>query len=414
MKILPNTAFVIFSSGAFGGAERRFANLFLHLNSNYPGKFYFIINHKLQKQLMRIFKDMPRVSVKVVGESSEEGKTKQNENTPHYLAAPDPFEIDEKTSFPRKTYWYFKNKYRQKELFYEIEKIRIEYGIEVFIGVFSGILPLVFYLNRTGKRPSVIFSNMDSWFSEVHSDMKKLWYRKYYSFNYAMENADMVDFLSPFVADGVKQRNVDIPEGKFDIAPSSFADYSRCKIGRKENFEIAFSSRLEPGKNPMLFLEAAEQILKSYPKIIFHILGEGSLEGDVRNFIASHELTNSISFRFHPNPPEIFAETSVFISLQSGTNYPSQSILEAMACGNAIIASDKGDTGMFINNTNGILVNLDLDSVVSAMKRLIEDPGFTKTLAAGAFKTATEDHTIEKMSEYYLSLIRKVHAKRNG
>jgi glycosyltransferase involved in cell wall biosynthesis len=414
LKILPNTAFVLFSSGAFGGAERRFANLFLHLNSVYPGKFCFIINHKLYQQLKRVFADLPEDGIIVTGEPPRVAEISKAESNIGYSLPPDPLELDSSTSFPRKVYWYYKNKMRQKKLFKEIERLKTEMNLGAVVGVFSGILPLVFYMNRAGKKPAVIFSNMDSWFSEVHFDMKKLWYRKYYSFNYAMENADMVDFLSPFVAEGVKQRNVNIPQDKISVAPSSFADYSKCRVGKKEKFEIAFSSRLEPGKNPMLFLESAEEILKSHPEIKFHVLGDGTLAEEVRNFINDRKLEKNITFRFHPNPPDIFAETSVFVSLQSGTNYPSQSILEAMACGNAIIASSRGDTGMFINSTNGILVELNKDSVVSAMKRLIEDPAFTRKLGNSAVKTATENHTIEKMTEYYIGLIKKVSAERNG
>jgi glycosyltransferase involved in cell wall biosynthesis len=414
LKIPPNTAFVLFSSGAFGGAERRFTNLFLHLNSLHPGKFCFIINQKLLTQLKRAFNDLPENNILLVGGNAEVSETIQPERSISAEVPPDPLELDRKTSLPRKIYWYFKNMYRQKKLFGEIEKIRQKKNIEVFIGVFSGVLPLAFYLGKRNNYPAVIFSNMDSWFSEVHSDMKKLWYRKYYSFNYAMENADMVDFLSPYLLEGVKKRNVSIPENRISIAPSSFADYSNCKTGKKERFEIAFSSRLEEGKNPFLYLEAAEEVLKSHPEVKFYLLGEGTLEGALRDHIERRGLCENIDFRFHPDPPEIFADTSVFVSLQSGTNYPSQSVLEAMACGNAIIASNTGDTGMFINNTNGLLVELSKDSVTAAMMKLIENPMLTKKLGEGANKTARESHTLENMTGYYLNLISKVSSAKNG
>ena len=386
MRILPNTAFVLFSSGAFGGAERRFTNLFLHLNLQFPGKFLFIINHLLYSHLEKVFDNLPEDRIKVVGEVFTSSGTGKSPAASQSSVPPDPVELDRRTMLPRKIYWYYKNKFRQGKLFREIDRIRNDNNIEVFIGVFSGILPLVFYLDQNTKQPSVIFSNMDSWFSDVHSDMKKLWYRKYYSFNYAMENVDMVDFLSPYIAEGVKHRNVYIPDSKISVAPSSFADYTKCRIGKKEEFQIAFSSRLEPGKNPLLYLEAAAEVLKSHPDVKFHLLGEGTLDAEIRNFITANGLQSNISIAFNPNPPEVFAETSVFVSLQSGTNYPSQSILEAMACGNAIIASNEGDTGMFINSGNGILVELNKDSLISAMKRLIEDPGYTKTLGEMRFQ----------------------------
>ncbi len=325
--------------------------------------------------------------------------------------SPDPMEIDSKTSYLRKIYWYHKNLRRQKKLFKIIEGYQKELDIKVFVGVFSGGLPLVFYTSQKTRSASVIFANMDSWFSDVHDDMKRLWYRKYYSFNGIMESADYVDFLSPYILEGVKKRNVKINDEAVAVAPCSFIDYSACKVGNKSKFEIAFSSRLEPDKNPMMFLEAAKVIHSKYPDVKFHIMGEGTLVYEIEGFIKDNKLEDAVTFRFHKNPPEVFANTSVFISLQSGTNYPSQSVLEAMACGNAVIASNTGDTGLFINENNGILINLSLDELVAAIEKLINDKQLTNKLGVYAREYAMSNHTTEKYINYFMDLLNKVYKK---
>ena len=66
----------------------------------------------------------------------------------------------------------------------------------------------MFYKENNITGVKIIFSDMDSWFSEVLPDKKKLWYRKYYSFNNILETADRVDFLSPYIANGVKKLGV--------------------------------------------------------------------------------------------------------------------------------------------------------------------------------------------------------------
>ena len=267
----------------------------------------------------------------------------------------------------------------------------------------------MFYFEQGNPEVKIIFSDMDSWFSDVLSDMKMLWYRKYYSFNYILEHADKVDFLSPYIAEGVKKLGVKIAPEKISVTPCSFIDYSKCSIGSKTGIEIAFASRLEPDKNPMLYLEAAREVLTDHPSARFHLLGEGSLVSEIMQYIADNNLSENVNFTFHKDPPQIFRETSVFVSLQSGTNYPSQSVLEAMACSNAIVASDTGDTGLFINPSNGILVQLNKDSVAGAIKKLIIDKAGTKTLGEEAAKFAKENHTIEKVSEYYAGLINSVY-----
>lgn len=274
--------------------------------------------------------------------------------------------------------------------------------------MFGGIIPLTFYMNESPSRAGIIFSDMDSWFTDVLEDAARLWYRKYYSFNYALENADAVDFLSPYILDGVRNRGIKLNEERSFVAPCSFIDYSKCVIGKKENFEISFASRLEPDKNPMMYLEAAKVILEEFPQVKFHLLGEGSLVYDIENFISQNKLNDSVNFRFHNNPPEIFAETSVFVSLQSHTNYPSQSVLEAMAGGNAIIATGNGDTHLFINEKNGVLIKPNAGSLATALRSMIINIKNTRMLGNYASAYARKNHTVEKYTEYYLDLIKKV------
>ena len=120
-------------------------------------------------------------------------------------------------------------------------------------------------------------------------------------------------------------------------------------------------------------------------------------------------MEENTNFIFHNNPPEIFSRTSVFVSLQSGTNYPSQSVLEAMACGNALIASNTGDTGLFINSGNGVLTMLNANAVADAMLQLIMDKEKTKQLGKNAREFVFNNHTLEKASGYYIEMIKSVY-----
>lgn len=332
--------------------------------------------------------------------------------TPTHYAdhSPNPVEADKETSYLRKVYRYYKNKFRQKNLYSVIEQYRRELDIKVLVGVFGGGVPLTFYTNQSPRKASVVFANMDSWFTDVHADMKKMWYTRYYSFNEIMEKADVVDFLSPYILEGVKQRKVNIDEEAIEVAPCSFIDYSKCSVGDKSSFKIAFSARLEPDKNPMMFLEAAKIIRRKYPEVKFHLMGEGSLVHEIKSFIEGNELNDSISFRFHKNPPEVFANTSIFVSLQTGTNYPSQSVLEAMACGNAIIASSVGDTEMFINKDNGVLIPLEINTLVRAIENLITDNEKTRVLGINAREYALKNHTAEKYIEYFSGIVKKAYS----
>jgi glycosyltransferase involved in cell wall biosynthesis len=414
MKI-PTTAIVLFNYGAFGGAPKRYTNLFRHLINLYPDSFFFLTNSILRGQIKEIYPKIDSSNLLVLDNNPiDPYLIQESSETPRLFSGitPDPIVVDRDSLLPRKIYWFYKNKLKQYSLFRKIEKYRKQMKIDVFYGVFSGILPLVFYLNSKPRKAGIIFSDMDSWFNDVHTDMKKLWYRKYYSFNYALENCDYVDFLSQYILEGVKQRGVNINDDSVSISPCSFTNYSHCAVGEKKNFEIAFCSRLEPNKNPLLYLRAAKEILKKHPFVKFHLLGEGSLVREIDSFIKDNNMSGSVNFRFHVNPPEVFKESSVFVTLQKFTNYPSQSLLEAMACGNAVVASDVGDTAELVNENNGIIVPLSLDKIVEALDNLIGHKEQTLRLGIKARNDVITVHTIDRFTEYFLNLIQKAYSKK--
>lgn len=416
---IPKTGLVLFNRGAFGGAPKRFSNLYFYLNRKYPGKFVYIINKHLLNQIKEIFPEQLEQANNIIVVDSENPETFESYSfpsgrlggafkpSPRYYkgTVPDLIETHKRTSFFRRVYQFFKNMLKQYRLHRRIEEMRQKHNIEVFVGVFSGILPLMFYMERKPNRPKVIYSDMDSWFTDIHPPSGSFWYRKYFSFNYALENSDTVDFLSPYVLKGVRERGIRIPDERVSISPCSFTDYSKCEVGDKKKFEVAFAARLEPDKNPMLYLKAARDILKKHPGVKFHLLGEGTLVNEIKDFIEDNRLKESVHFSFHPNPPEIFKNASVFVSLQANNNYPSQSILEAMGCGCAVVAPDNGDTHLLVKENTGILIPLEKNSLVAALEKLISSPELAHHLGLNARKFVLENHTIERYSEYFLNMI---------
>jgi glycosyltransferase involved in cell wall biosynthesis len=213
-----------------------------------------------------------------------------------------------------------------------------------------------------------------------------------------------VDFLSPFILEGVRKRGIAIPAERARITACSFTDYAKCKAGKKDKLSIAFAGRLEKDKNPMLYLDAVSPLAAKYPNVEFHIMGEGRLSSAVEEKVNSLGLPNIIFHGFVPNPTEIFSETSVFVSIQTTNNYPSQSVLEAMACENAVIATDVGDTRMFINENNGTLISLEKEQLQRAIEKYILNPEVALEKGKYASQYVRREFTIEKAADYYLGL----------
>jgi glycosyltransferase involved in cell wall biosynthesis len=75
-----------------------------------------------------------------------------------------------------------------------------------------------------------------------------------------------------------------------------------------------------------------------------------------------------------------------------------------MGCGNAIIATDVGDTRMFISERNGILIDLDVSKLVNAIETLYLNKDLREQLGIYAYSYVRENHSIEKMAGYYVDL----------
>jgi len=400
-----NYALVLLTKGIFGGAEKRFTQLFEHLSSKYPGKYYFIITWNLYYKILELFPGYPTENLIPIGLNSKAIKIKTIE-----ISNSKTYEMNH-PNFVKQIYRFIKSFNSQKKYFKEINKIRSEKNIKCFLGIYNGIIPFYFYLMKKRRDTGVIFCSMDSWFREILPNEKKYWYRKFSSFNYALENSDCIDFLSPFILEGVKKRGLKIKEKSVSITPCSFTDYSKCRMGDKSIFQVAFAGRLEVNKNPDVFLEAAIGLSTKYPNIIFHIMGEGRLSKEIKDKAHNSGFANIKFHDFLPQPTEILADTSVFVSIQTTNNYPSQSVLEAMGCGNAVIATDVGDTRMFINERNGLLINLEVTELANAIETLYLNKELMDQLGNYAYTYVRENHTIEKMAEYYVKLFDKVSKK---
>jgi len=77
----------------------------------------------------------------------------------------------------------------------------------------------------------------------------------------------------------------------------------------------------------------------------FFILGFGPLESRVRSILGGAEYSRiPIECYFEPHPEKVLQSSKIIMSLQKFTNYPSRSVLEAMACGNLPIITDVGES----------------------------------------------------------------------
>lgn len=147
------------------------------------------------------------------------------------------------------------------------------------------------------------------------------------------------------------------------------------QLGRSTSKEriIAFASRLVEDKNPMLLLEAVNCIRNVIEESNYRVVicGGGPLEKKIQAYISDNELCNIVNFLGPQNMKDILPCAVAFCSLQGTENYPSQSLLEAIACGCFIVATNVGDTHLIVKDSFGEMIDNDVSSLSKALLRVI-------------------------------------------
>ena len=96
----------------------------------------------------------------------------------------------------------------------------------------------------------------------------------------------------------------------------------------------------------------------------------------------------------------------MFLSLQNEENYPSQSLIEAMACKNAIVATDVGLTHKLIDKNCGILVAKNTIEVGEAILSLFSNNNDLKRKGECSRRKVIKTHTPQNYYEHIIGLIK--------
>jgi len=182
-------------------------------------------------------------------------------------------------------------------------------------------------------------------------------------------------------------------------APCSFTDYNRISIAPKERL-IVFAARMEKVKHPEIFVSAISILAKYRTDFRAVMLGRGRLDHKIDSLIIQNELNPVLSRYYSSHPLEVLSRAVIFVSIQEFDNYPSQSLIEAMASGCAVVASDRGETRKLVTNDTGFCVPLSAEAVAERLDYMLNH--FDDTIAMGlqARKKVMKEHTIERYASY--------------
>lgn len=183
---------------------------------------------------------------------------------------------------------------------------------------------------------------------------------------------------------------------------------------KPEEFTVISTSRFEPRKGLEYLVEGFAKFHKKHKTGKLILIGEGSqywkMENQVRNQ-GIKEATEFVGALERKQMPPWYQKADVFVlpSLNEGM---SNSLLEALASGLAIVATDTGGTKELVDESNGVVVKKKSgDEVAGALEELFENKGVLEKMKKTSRKKA-EGMSWDKMVEGYIKIYKNADSKR--
>ena len=245
----------------------------------------------------------------------------------------------------------------------------------------------------------------------------------------AVRNADLVVSPSKNLADivsekmGIKRENIRIIPNPLDtetFSPKSpLPPFNKGRGGGIT--KVLFIGRLDRLKGAHIFVESIPIILKDIPDAIFILIGRDTNTGPNNSSMKTYLenlIPNNIKDRvsFFGN-----AERDLLIDYYRGSdvcvvpsfyeNFPN-TVLEAMSCGKAVVASNTGGIPEVIEDgISGLLIKTgDIDDLAEKIIRLLKDRDIREVLGANARKRIeslySKEVVVKKVEEVYAEICR--------
>jgi len=253
--------------------------------------------------------------------------------------------------------------------------------------------------------------------STCHGFFKKRFFRKIFPCwglkVIAISNSVKEHLIKDFKVDEknivVIHNGIDI--NKFQIPNSKFQMKIKKSLGLDEGPVVGIVARLSDVKGHIYLIEAMKIVLESIPNARLLIVGDGSMKEELINHIKGLGIKENVFFMLEVyDTKDVLSAMDLFVmpSLKEGLGL---ALMEAMACGLAVIGSDVGGIKSLIQDRhNGLLVRpKDTEQLSQGILELLKDEGKRKYLGQNAKNFICQKFSLEKMiqgtEEVYLSCL---------
>ncbi|MDD2384933.1 MAG: glycosyltransferase family 4 protein [Sulfurospirillaceae bacterium] len=234
-------------------------------------------------------------------------------------------------------------------------------------------------------------------------DTSPKWYQKILIKSYTKVDISIV------LLDSMKEQFVDFPEMNVEIVPNFYDKELNEKLEEKDDDKInlVYFSNIMSSKGIFELIDAFEILSKEYDNIYLNIAGEyiadeymsiDEVKEKFQNKIYHHDRIKYVGKIFGERKARVLQKSDIFVlpSYYKSEAFPI-SIIEAMACKNAIVTTNYKYLPAVVFSENGMIVETkSVDSLVDGIKNLIIDKEKLKQIQIYNHQVAKEKYSLEQ------------------
>jgi len=182
---------------------------------------------------------------------------------------------------------------------------------------------------------------------------------------------------------------------------------SEGTVSRRQGLTVAVVANLRPEKGHLVFLDAAQRLMKSNPQARFLIVGDGVMRERIETRVREGGLTGQVQLTGAVKDIPAFLRSVDIAVLPSLKNegFPN-TVMEAMAASLPVVATDTGGTSeLVIDGLTGFMVQPgDAAALVDRIGRLCSDPEMRRKMGEAGRRRIIDHFTTDRMARKFEAL----------
>ena len=184
-----------------------------------------------------------------------------------------------------------------------------------------------------------------------------------------------------------------VPENKIIYIPSMYIDLNVFKsIDLPKKYDVIFVGRLEPNKGINLLFQAIKILSRTIPEFKAKIIGDGSLRkfvNDKIRLLPEGSVKFEDGFVKQENMVKFLNESKILVMSSYNEGGP-RVVVEAMACGVPVLATNVGLMPDFADKNAIKIINWDAEDIVQKVKNLLENDNERVRMAVAGLEIAKQ------------------------